>query len=585
MRWIGWCCAFWLTAAMVMIAYRWGAIHWFALSDTDDNVRFAQVRALLDGQGWFDLRQYKLDPPGGANIHWSRLVDLPIAAIILLVQPLFGTAIAERTAVAVAPMLPMLVAFLALALTARRLIAPPAFALAIGIVAMGESVTRMWMPTRIDHHGWQLALLAWVVAGLVDKRGARGGLTVGVATAASFTIGLEMLPYLGLAGAAIVLRWVWDRGEAARMAAYGVALAGGCALGFAVFASWDNRAAVCDALSPVYLSTFLVAGVLLIGLSRVPAEGRLARLGAAGVAGAVLAGGYALAWPGCLGRPEKLSPELIDLWFRNIREVKPITQHSWRQGVVTAALPVMGMIGSLWMLRRANRVVWAAPAAMGAAAFAMLFWQSRAGPAAQLLAVPGAAALGWSLLLPMARHRWMAVRAFVPPAGFAIVSGVAINLFLVAIPAPAQTSNGKKVATANRRCPTLPALAPIAKLPPATILTFVDMGPRLIAVTHHRALAGPYHRNGQAIIDIHRAFRSTDPAVALEVMRRHGATLILTCPGMSESTIYGARAKQGFYMQLQRHQLPPWLERVPLPDDSPFRLYRLVQPPVPSPRT
>ena len=66
------------------------------LSDTDDNMRMMQVRALLHGQGWFDLRQYRLDPPFGANIHWSRLVDLPIAGLILLLRPLIGGANAEQ---------------------------------------------------------------------------------------------------------------------------------------------------------------------------------------------------------------------------------------------------------------------------------------------------------------------------------------------------------------------------------------------------------------------------------------------------------------------------------------------------------
>ena len=48
-----------------------------------------QVRALLGGQGWFDLRQHRFDPAhGGANIHWSRLVDLPLAGLILLMKPL-----------------------------------------------------------------------------------------------------------------------------------------------------------------------------------------------------------------------------------------------------------------------------------------------------------------------------------------------------------------------------------------------------------------------------------------------------------------------------------------------------------------
>ena len=81
-RWRLWLFAFWAIAAIAMIHQKWAAIHWFALGDTDDNMRMAQVRALLAGQGWFDLRQYKLDPPGGASIHWTRLVDLPIAGVI-----------------------------------------------------------------------------------------------------------------------------------------------------------------------------------------------------------------------------------------------------------------------------------------------------------------------------------------------------------------------------------------------------------------------------------------------------------------------------------------------------------------------
>ena len=107
------------------------------------------------------------------------------------------------------------------------------------------------------------------------------------------------------------------------------------------------------------------------------------------------------------------------------------------------------------------------------------------------------------------------------------------------------------------------------------MLTFVDLGPRLITVTHHRAIAGPYHRNQQAILDIHHAFRG-QPEVAHAVMRRHGATLLLLCPGMSESTIYAAENKQGFYVQLIDGKVPDWLERVELPKDSPFRLWRLV---------
>ena len=49
--------AVWLLFCAWFVYSRWGAILSFALGDTDDNLRMSQVRALLAGQDWFDLRQ------------------------------------------------------------------------------------------------------------------------------------------------------------------------------------------------------------------------------------------------------------------------------------------------------------------------------------------------------------------------------------------------------------------------------------------------------------------------------------------------------------------------------------------------
>ena len=165
----------WLGFCAWYIFNRWDDIRWFALGDTDDNMRIMQVRALLHGQGWFDLRQHRLNPPIGANIHWSRLVDLPIAGLILGLRPFLGGAGAERWAVAIAPLLPYLLLLFALALTARRLIDPRAYPLAFLALFFAGSTNGMFMPERIDHHGWQLALLALSISAVADpKRFAAG---------------------------------------------------------------------------------------------------------------------------------------------------------------------------------------------------------------------------------------------------------------------------------------------------------------------------------------------------------------------------------------------------------------------------
>ena len=214
--------------------------------------------------------------------------------------------------------------------------------------------------------------------------------------------------------------------------------------------------------------------------------------------------------------------------------------------------------------------------ALSLAATGLLFWQTRASATAQLLAVPGATWLGWHAMGWMLARRSMAVRVLGSVAAFMLVSGLAVSMIVDAIPSKPQSGKRKTVNLANRRCPTLPAMAPIARLPKATILTFVDLGPRLITVTHHRALAGPYHRNGQAILDVQHSFRAATPATAHAVMKRYGATMLLLCPGLSESTLYTSQDPKGFYGQLIAGTVPDWLVPVPLPENSPFLLWKRV---------
>ncbi|HEX8239557.1 MAG TPA: AcrB/AcrD/AcrF family protein [Allosphingosinicella sp.] len=576
-RWRWGVLLFWLATSAVLLWMRWAQINAFGLGDTDDNMRIMQVRALLAGQDWYDLRQHRLNPPFGADIHWSRLVDLPIAGIKLALAPFVGGPAAEKAAVALAPLLPMAAAMAAVAVTARRLIAPWAFALAVAILLCGHSVRGQWVPLRIDHHGWQLALLAVAVAALIDPKRARGGALLGIATALSLVIGLEMLLYLALLGGIAVLMWVRDPAESRRLATYGASLAGGAALGFLLFASYANRAPVCDALSPVWLSVVVAGGAVAVGMAMIGPRTRPLRLGLAAGAGAALAAAFVLAWPHCLGRLEGASPELVKLWLGNVREARPLYMHGYSTAISVAALPVGGLVGYAVMLWRHRRdeprlVLWAATAAPALLAAALLLWQSRAGPAAQLLAVPGATGLVWLTL----SSRLMAVRVVGTVALFLLASGLLPQRIVSYFP-PKPRPGMSAVNKANTLCPTLWALRPVALVPKGQVLTFVDLGPRLITLTHHDAVAGPYHRNGRDIVDVMRAFRGT-PEAARATVERRGIDYVLICPGLSESTVYASQAKDGFYMQLARGKVPAWLQPVPLPAKSPYKMWRVVTP-------
>jgi hypothetical protein len=579
-RWFWMICAAWFLISAYFIYARWAQIYWFSLGDTDDNMRLMQVRAWLAGQGWYDLRQYRLNPPEGADIHWSRLVDLPLAAIITLLKPFIGGPKAEYVAIATAPMVPLLIAMTGLSVAVRRLIGPWAFVIATAVLLFCQALLSMYMPTRIDHHGWQLAMIPWLVAGIADPKAGRGGITIGLASAISLSIGLEMVPYLGIAAGVIGLRWIFEQGEEQRIRAYALALGGGTAAAYLIFGSTLNSTARCDALSPVWLSAMLGAGALLFLLSLIKSNDWRVKLGSAIAAAAVLAGGFSWAWPQCLSRLEGISPELYELWFSHIREVKPITQQNFETQMAIGFSALIGPLGALFALIRArgapNFGAWFAVFLLCLCASAMIFWQSRAGPAVQMLSVMGATALGYHFLPKLRASGNILVRVFGTVAAFALISGLAVQLALILKPAEKPKAGAFKdlSSKANAQCATIPSLAPIGRLPKGTVFTFVDLSPRLITLTHHNAISGPYHRNQEALLAVHRAFRA-DARGAETIIRARRADYVMICPNSSESTIYKAERPNGFYAQLASGKVPDWLDPVTLPKSSPYKMWRV----------
>jgi len=619
----------WLGIAAFYLDRYAAAIHFLSLGDTDDNMRYLQVRDWLNGQSWWDLTQHRMDPPRGANIHWSRLVDLPIAALMLFFRLFAGPARADELALAVAPLLPLLVLMLAVAFIAKRLsdggrghawFAAMLLPLA---AAMGMS---MYMPLRVDHHGWQLALTATTLAGLVDRKWTRGGIVAGVSSAASVVIGMEMMVYLAGAGALVALRWIFKDGAARRMRPYAISLGGTTAIGYALFASNANRLPVCDAISPVWTSILVLAAGILLGLTYLPLRSWPLRFVAAATGGLIV-GGFAYAlWPQCLTGAYQISPELQKSWLVYIREAKPIYSQARSSWVPIMTLPVAGLLcalaGCIAARKDADRLwAWGTVMLMIAFAVALTFWQIRAGPAAQLLAIAPVAWAIWALVETLFGGRWyqrlaaligavvlgcaIAVYGLYPVVAKALANNAATTAKPQPAPVPANNRAAARTeatsttgtrgnaatnaAAGNRsetrrqtsrrseaRCRTQPALQVLDQLPPATIFTLVDLGPRLIAITHHSAIAGPYHRNGKAILDIHHAFDGS-PEQFREIAAQHGATYLLFCPNFPEGTIYQRRSPRGFYARLSRGEGFPFLTPVQLSygAELPYTLYRI----------
>src|ERR1700694_2756479 len=296
---------------------------------TDDAMRLVQVRDLLAGQGWFDLTQYRLSPPDGVAMHWSRLIDLPLAALIRTGAMVLPQALAERVATIVWPAALLLIFLAGAARLARELAGDAAARLALIFAALTAPVLQHFRPGAIDHHNAQLALLVWSLA-LMARAPVRPreAALAGLLCAISLAIGQEMAPGIAAIAAVTALRWV-ARGEAAKHATAGFALAFAAAT-LAFFAATVPPAryasAACDALSILQVAAAGIGGIGLAALTRARALSSAGRRFAALAAlGLLLGATMGFAFPACLSDPfGLLDPRLSELWLSNVNATRSI---------------------------------------------------------------------------------------------------------------------------------------------------------------------------------------------------------------------------------------------------------------------
>lgn len=558
----------WGAAAIVLTAGTWSLIAAGELKGPDDMLRMVQVRDFLAGQPWEDVTQQRLNPPAGVLMHWSRLVDLPLAGLIVLLTPLLGAAAAETAAAVAVPLLTLLVIMIFAALIVRRLAGPKWAILAALFIPAMYDVSFQVQPMRIDHHGWQFALAAIALFCFLGPRRPMAGILAGAALALWLHISLEALPYafaFGLAGAVLVLM---DAREAQRL----VAMLGGLAMvSGALFlltqplAGWNSG--WCDAAAPAHIAAFLGAAVMSAALLSPRTRGLSARLGLLAGAGAAAAFIFTASAPQCIASPfGTLDPLVREIWYEAVREGQPV----WREepASVLGGLGAMalGAAGYALALRSSHapqhRRAWVAAAIIFAVAIVIALLVRRTLGTASIYALPGLMVLLVDLRRRAASLRSESLRSFARAGALVLVFPMTLPLVIhyggsLLSGTPAKTAPERKIAA----CLEEDMLARLRMLDPALILAPFDLAPRLLLKTPHSVVASAHHRNNEAMRDAIRAFMS-EPHTAEAIARRRGVDYVLTCTSLPEVSHYAARAPQGLQAVLETSKAPPWLQHV-----------------------
>lgn len=549
-------------------------------ADNDDAMRLLEVRDFLNGQGWFDLVQLRLGLEGGTQMHWSRLIDLPIAGLISLFTPIFGADRAEILALAVWPIFLAVPLLMVMGLAGRRIGGTQAMHFCFGLTAIFVVTSNRFLGGAIDHHNVQLVLAATMAAMLVDMRSRVTSYAIaGAAAALAIAIGAETTPLVAIVCAIVALQWaLLGRDAAPATVAFGLSLA--VTLTAAFFLTVPPhlyRLATCDNLSIAFYSLALVGGSVLAASAAFLSDRSMPiRFAALGVsAGVVLAVALVVA-PQCLGNPlASLDPLLKELWLDNVTEAQSFATVLALQPEYLAAYYFCGAFASLvcvWRIWRRDRVrLHLVLIAAVASNLAIAMIQVRAMAFSNLLAI-----LPLSLLLVDLRA-WSQGGTRGASASLAYILASVVSVPAVWAAGGAMARNGlgaleaQQVSNADA-CLTPTALSDIAALSPATIVGPSDIGASLLRHTNHRVLAAPYHRNADGML-MELKIGLASPSQARALLSGLQNPVLAFCADDVQTGMIVRRETQGLYAQLAGGQVPAYLTPLPVSAGSSIRLY------------
>ncbi|HVR90164.1 MAG TPA: hypothetical protein VHG29_03585 [Novosphingobium sp.] len=569
----------WVLVCVLLLVTGAGAILSNRFPDPDDALRLIQVRDLIAGQSWFDLTQHRIDAAhGGVPMHWSRLVDLPLAAMLLLLTPIVGSSLAETITIVAVPLLTFGLALLLAGRIAWRVIGDEAATFACLALAISVPVVGQLRPLRIDHHGWQIVLALATLNALMARSARTGGRIAGLALAAWLAISLEGLPMAAAFAGIAALRWLRNPVDCGWLVHLMQGLAGGSLLLFFATRGIGDLTVHCDAIGPVHLAMFALASLVLTALGSVRALPMVPTL-----AGFALAGGGALAVlltaaPHCAtGTFDMLDPVVRRFWFDNVLEGMPV----WRQDAGTALQTLLPPLIALWSTVKLMgnsqdwlRRWWRDYALLLAAALLLSVLVTRAGAVAGAFA---AVPLGWQMrewIVAARRHRVVRRRvAALAGVGLALLPTLPLTLLGLAMPLRAASA---VAAPRVSSCGIAEAAATLRALPQGDILAPLDIGPGLLLETGHSVVATGHHRAGPAIRAVIDSFTG-NAAAAHKIIAERGIEYVALCPQLAEPVLYRTAAPDGFAAQLSRGHIPDWLAPIAVPGGVDLKVWRVVR--------
>lgn len=544
------------------------------LRDPDNYMRLAQIRDLLGGQSWWDVTQYRVNPPDGLKTHWSRLGDLPVAAVIGLLAPFLGPDTAERVAITAAPPLLLLATFLLLSRAAFNIGGIPAAACAAFVAATVPHLLAQFVPGRIDHHGLQVLLLAASLAAATGAETRRNGALAALPASASLVLGLEAAPYHLMIGLWLVGRWIrFGRPATPKMLGF----AAGTALFLPMIVALtlappDWQRATSDAVGRGHISTVVVAGGMLALLASGRNSGAASRFTRAAVAAAAGAAMLVL-FPEVLRSPySDVGPVMQRLWLDHLSETRSFLD-TWSSSPVAAlknvVLLLLAAIALLFLIRTQQGTdKYVLLGLLLLTGIVLTLYQFRGSAMASIPAILIAGAALGSLW-----QQWRQGGSLLALAAGLLLLNGAIGPALAQRVGTIGTENHRPAASGAGRCEERFSAAELNRLPRGLVVSPIDVSALVLVSSHHAVLTAPNHRNFEANREAYRAFLAP-PDSARQALERLEVDYLLLCR-TAETSRLAAFEPAGLASMIDQDRPPKWLNLLESQSDRELRVYAI----------
>jgi hypothetical protein len=555
----------------------------------DSAMRLVSIRDLLAGQGWWDLNQYRLGPEGGFEMHWSRLVDAPMIAMIGLFDAIGLPGGGEYWLVVIWPLFWFAVGVLSIWRIAGLIGGQIAAFFAALIGASMLISHNIYRPGSIDHHNIQIALLFVAVLGILARHKARyWPLVAGVVISASLGIGIETMPHLAIIACAMAMIWaIGGARESRAVEQFAIGIISTMTIVLGLFAP---RSALvggyCDAVSIDLAVPLGIGAAVLWGAARlVSRSGLITRFVSLAIGGVIVLALALAFFPACLSNPlDTLDPYLHTHWLDFVAEAQGLPALlSGRAPQMFVSFYVFGAVCIglsvyLSFADRTHKEAWILLSALGLAALFFSAYQLRG---VVLLAALGVVPV--SALASRLRNRWQETGRIVfglaalvlVLASVPTVWGMGFGLFDTEQSVDADTTGQKKPAQDHLACIDATGMGALAGLPAGVVSSNSNLGAQILLNTPHRVLAAPYHRNEAGMrIQLEIAFSQSAEA-AYELLRDAGVNYVTSCPADPELGSLHRSGFTGFGWQLQNGAVPDFLAPVVIEGETKLKLFRL----------